>query len=97
MGAFNNDELRGSHYAMASVGYVHELARIFEGALGRVYLGGWVESGNAFEEWKGVRFETNVSAGLMIETPLGPGFLTASLGEGGRHRFYVGIGPVFDK
>lgn len=97
MGAFNNDELRGSHYAMASAGYFHELARIFEGALGRVYLGGWVESGNAFEEWRGIRFETNVSAGLIIETPLGPGFLTASLGEGGRHRFYVGIGPLFDK
>lgn len=97
LGAFRDGQLRGSNAALATVGYFHELARIFEGALGRLHVGGWVENGAAFETLGDARFETNVSGGLIMETPLGPGFLMASVGRGGKHRLYVGIGPLFGK
>ncbi len=97
LGAFRSDELRGSNVAAANAGYFHELARIFEGAFGSVHLGGWIENGAVFEKGGRARVATNLSGGVVIDTPLGPGFLTASVGEGGRFRFYVGIGPLFPR
>ncbi|MEW5983260.1 MAG: patatin-like phospholipase family protein [Acidobacteriota bacterium] len=97
LGAFENDELRGSNYVVGAAGYFHELARVFEGALGRVYLGGWIESGATFEDLRAATPSINVSGGLIMQTPLGPAFLVASAGKDGAHRFYIGIGPLFDK
>lgn len=93
LGALQRHELRGSNYVLGNAGYLHEVARLFEGALGRIYLGGWTEHGAVFEHWPGTRLKTNVSAGLVMETVIGPAFLTGSVGTDGSHRFYVGIGP----
>jgi NTE family protein len=95
LGAFQKDELRGSNYLLGGAGYFYEVARLFEGALGRAYLGGWVENGAVYERFDGAQFMTNVSGGLIMETPLGPVSLIGSAGFDGRYRVYVGLGPVF--
>ncbi len=93
LGARQRNELRGSNYVFGSVGYLHEIGRLVEGALGRVHVGGWVESGAVFERWPGTRLQTNVSGGLVFETVIGPAFIMGSVGRDGTHRFYVGLGP----
>ena len=80
---------------MGGAGYFHEIGRLFEGALGRAYLGGWVENGAVFERFDAAQFRTNVSGGLIMETPVGPVSLIGSAGFDGRYRVYVGLGPVF--
>lgn len=93
LGARQRNELRGSNYVLGSVGYLHEIGRFVEGALGRVHVGSWIESGAVFERWPGTRLQTNVSGGLVFETVIGPAFVMGSVGRHGTHRFYVGIGP----
>jgi hypothetical protein len=95
LSALQTDELRGSNFVLGHAGYFHEIARIFEGAAGRLYLGAWVENGATFERLAQAQIRTNISGGLIMETVLGPAFLVGSVGTDGRHRVYVGLGPVF--
>ena len=97
LGAFYTDELRGSNYLLVNVGYFHELARMAEGALGRLYFGSWIDEGATFEQLKGTQFHTNLSAAFVFESPLGPMFAGGSVGGDGRYRIYVGLGPVFKR
>lgn len=93
LGAFYTNELRGSNYLLANLGYFHEVARLAEGALGRLYLGGWIDEGATFERLSEARFYTNVNAAAVLESPLGPVFFGGSVGGEGRYRIYVAIGP----
>ncbi len=97
LGAINANELRGSNYLLANAGYLHQLARFAEGALGAVYLGAWVEHGSTFEHLARASFDTDVAGGLIIESPIGPMFLTGSVDVNGRHRIYVGLGPLLHR
>jgi NTE family protein len=94
LGAYQRGELRGSNYALAHLGYFHEVARVLEGAFGRLYAGGWVESGAAFERARDARIDTCLSGGFIMETLIGPAFLTGSVGLDGKYRVYVGLGPL---
>jgi len=95
LSAYQPDELRGSNVALANVGYLYEVARIVEGVVGRLYAGAWVEHGSAFERLRDARMHTNVSGGFIMETVIGPAFVTGSVGLDGRSRVYIGLGPVF--
>jgi NTE family protein len=95
LSALQQNELRGSNYVLANAGYLHEVARLLEGAAGRLYVGGWVENGTVFEHVDDAQVRTNFSAGLIMETIIGPAFFVGSLGTDGRSRVYVGLGQVF--
>jgi NTE family protein len=94
LGAFYTDELRGSNYVLANLGYFHEIARLAEGAVGRLYLGAWLDEGSTFEHLDSAAFHTNLTSGFILESPLGPVFAGGSVGASGRYRIYVGIGPI---
>ena len=53
-----------------------------------------MENGKAFNEWSDVKFAVHGSAGLIVETLLGPVFLSTSVG-GSDFRTYFGIGRIF--
>jgi NTE family protein len=95
LGAFNNDELRGDHYYLAAVGYLKGIGRLPDLLGGPIYAGGWLENGDAFNDWDDVDARTSVTIGLIAETLLGPVFGGASVGFDGRTRFYIAIGPLF--
>jgi hypothetical protein len=97
LGALNSGELRGSNYLLATAGYFHQVHRFAQGAAGVVYAGGWLESGSTFERISGAGIKTNVSAGFVVETPLGPISAAASVGVDGRYRFYAGLGPLWPR
>ena len=50
LGSFNQDELRGPNYLLASTGYLHELFRLPDFLGGSVLAGAWAEAGSAFDE-----------------------------------------------
>ena len=95
LSAWQRDAVRGSNFALANIGYLHEIARIVEGVVGRLYAGAWVENGTAFERVADARLRTNVSGGFIMETVVGPAFVLGSVGTDGKARVYIGLGPIF--
>ena len=94
LGAYYPGELRGSNAVVANLGYFHELARFAEGTIGRLWFGSLIENGSAFERWSAAKFHTNVTAGFVLESPIGPVFAGASFGLDGRYRVYFSLGPI---
>lgn len=57
--------------------------------------GGWLENGDAFDEWSHAGWRTNGGVGLVMDTLVGPVVLAGSWSFDGRWRTYLGIGRVF--
>jgi len=94
LGAYYPNELRGSNFAVANVGYFREISRFVEGAIGRLSVGAWVDGGDAFERFADAKFRMNLSGGFLLESPIGPIFAGASVGRNGRYRVYFSLGRI---
>jgi len=94
LGGFNQGDQRGDHFLLASGGYLHQVFRMPDFLGGPVFVGGWVETGKAFDRWDDVDYAVHGSGGIIAETLVGPLFLSFSAGSG-NFRTYVGIGRVF--
>ena len=94
LGALNADEVRGNNYLLGVVGLLHEWFRLPDVLGGNVYVGGWLEQGSAYDRWSDAKYESSLSAGIVIETLFGPTFLgySQSLNQGSG-RFYISLGP----
>jgi NTE family protein len=97
LGAYYPNELRGSNFAVANVGYFHEISRFVEGAIGTMYAGAWLDEGATFERWDDAKLRTNVSAGILLDSPIGPIFAGASVGRDGRYRVYFSLGRFLSR
>ena len=94
LGALNTDEVRGNNYLLGVVGLLHEWFRLPDVLGGNVYLGGWFEQGSAYDRWADAKYESSLTAGIVLETLFGPAFLgySQSLNQGSG-RFYISLGP----
>ena len=95
LGAYQAGELYGENYYLATAGYLRQIARLPDFFGGPVFAGGWLENGDAFDQWEGATFRTNVSGGVVMDTLIGPIMLGVSAGFDGRWRTYLGIGRLF--
>jgi NTE family protein len=95
LGAYGAGELRGSHYFVATAGYLRRVGRLPDFIGGPVFAGGWLENGDAFEEWEHAGWRSNGGAGLVMDTLVGPVVLAGSWSFDGRWRTYLGIGRTF--
>ena len=95
LGAYAAGELRGEHYYVVTGGYLRQIARLPDFMGGPVFAGGWLENGDAFDEWSLARWRTNGGVGLVMETLLGPVLVAGSWGFDGRWRTYLGVGRTF--
>ena len=59
IGAYDFGELKGAHYYIATGGYLRRIGRLPDFVGGPVFAGGWLENGDAFDEWRDVRWRTN--------------------------------------
>lgn len=64
---------------------------------GAIFVGGWLENGDAFDDWNEATLRTNASGGIIMDTLIGPVILAGSAGFDGRWRTYIGVGRVFGK
>ncbi len=97
IGSMNTDELRGSNFLLANLGYLHQIVRLAEGTLGAMYAGAWVDYGSAFEKFGTAAFGTCFNAGLIVRSPLGPVFVAAGVDTTGRGRFSLGVGTLLHR
>ena len=95
LGAYSVGEVRGDHYMIATAGLFHELGRMPDFLGGPIFAGGWLENGDAFDNWDDATLRTHVSGGLILDTLVGPVMLAGSAGFDGRWRTYIGIGRLF--
>lgn len=95
LGAYALGELRGNHYYAATGGYLMQFARLPDFLGGPVFVGSWLENGDAFDQWNRASLRTNLSVGAMADTLIGPMIVAGSAGFDGRWRTYVGVGRIF--
>ena len=95
LSAYNVGERRGNHYLLASGGYLHQIARLPDLIGGPVMLGGWLDAGNAFNDWSSINPTAQASAAIIADTLICPVLAGVSVGADGASRFYLGIGRIF--
>lgn len=95
LGAYRSGELRGSHYVLGTAGYLRQVSRLPDFLGGPIFAGGWLENGDAFDDWDNATWRTNASAGVIMDTLIGPVMLAGSAGFDGRWRTYIGVGRIF--
>jgi NTE family protein len=95
LSAYDLGEFRGNHYAVGSAGYLRGVGRLPDFMGGPIFLGGWVETGSAFNDIDDARLRADVGLGAVLDTLVGPTILGASVAVDGNWRFYVGAGRLF--
>jgi NTE family protein len=95
VGSYDLGELRNDHYGLLTMGYLKGLGRLPDFLGGPVFAGLWLENGSTFDDVAAARLHTSVSAGVVLDTLLGPAALGVSFGDNRRLRPYVSIGGFF--
>jgi NTE family protein len=95
LGAYGTGEFRGDHYGVLTVGYLRPTRRLPDFLGGSVYVGGWLENGAAFDAFDDAKLRTNVSAGVVADTLVGPVIVGSSFAFNGDWRYYIGLGRLF--
>jgi NTE family protein len=93
LGAFSNEQLRGDNYSFINAGYLKQVSRLPDVIGGNIFLGSWLESGSAWNEWDEADWHNNITGGIIVESIIGPIF--AGVSAGTDVRYYVAIGPLF--
>jgi hypothetical protein len=93
--AFSVGELRGDHYAVATVGAMRQIGRLPDFTGGPIFIGGWLENGSVFNTHEKADFHTQVGIGLTLDTLVGPVLVGAGIGLDGGWRTIFGIGRIF--
>jgi NTE family protein len=91
----SNDEFRGDHAIIGGVGYLRKLADMPPLLGEKISAGAWYEFGSAFDNWDERQTFHSISAGIFVETLLGPIFVGGSFANEGRSNFYFAIGRFF--
>jgi NTE family protein len=95
LSAFDDEEFRGNKAILGQVGYLRTIGRLPDFVGGPVYIAGLAEVGSAYESIDQADFRFSGTAGLLMETALGPFFVAYSVGDDGSNRFLFSLGRWF--
>jgi len=96
LSAYSRNELLGTDYFLIQGGYLHRLARLNPVIGDAIYVGGLYEIGKMYGGNAGTPSLPNDFAGfLVMKTLIGPVIGGLSVGDGGRWKWYFGVGRVF--
>jgi NTE family protein len=95
LGAYNPGEIRGAHFYLVTAGYFRQFARLPDFIGGPVFVGAWLENGDAVDAWSSATLRSNGGAGIVMDTIVGPVIVAGSWGFDGRWRTYFGVGRLF--
>src|SRR5213594_66572 len=95
LSGFKEGQLRGPLFGVARLGYYARSGGL-SGRFGRgVYLGGWVEAGNAWATRSEARLDNLIysrTVGAGVDTFLGPAYLVYGRSDDGHDAFYLSLG-----
>ena len=95
LGSYNAGEIIGPEYYIVTGGYLRQVGRLPDFMGGSIFAGGWLENGDAFDEWSLASWRTNGGVGVVMDTLVGPVILAGSWGFDGRWRTYLAVGRTF--
>jgi NTE family protein len=95
LGSYAAGEIIGPNYYIVTSGYLRQVGRLPDFMGGPIFAGGWLENGDAFDEWSLAGWRTNGGVGLVLDTLVGPVILAGSWGFDGRWRTYLAVGRTF--
>jgi NTE family protein len=96
LSAYNRGQLLGSDYFLAQTGFNYQLATLNPVIGGEVYASVFYEIGKVWNAAPGTpSLPNDVALGGIMKTALGPIFGGIAIGDGGRFKWYFGLGRVF--
>ena len=95
LGAYSPGELRGDHFYVATGGLLRQVGRLPDFMGGPIFAGGWLENGDAFNDFSQATWRVNGGIGLIMDTIIGPVIVSESFGFDNRWRTYLGVGRIF--
>lgn len=100
LSGYGSDELRGQNYGLIKLAYYHRvwgnLTSLIAGM--PVYTGISLEAGNVWDDIDNADIDSMLIAGSVFigaDTPVGPLYMAAGHGEGGRASLYFFLGRTF--
>ena len=94
LAAYGRTELLSNKYALGRVGYLHRLGAASELFSMKTYLFGLYAAGRQFDQ-PFVTYPQNLTAGILLETVVGPVLLGGSYGDRGHQKFLFQLGHIF--
>ena len=95
LSAYGSNELFGNQYYVFRTGYLHDLFTLPTFLGKKIYATGSFEFGKMYGFPNQSRFPSDVAAGVVAQTALGPVFLGGSVGESGHQKWFFQLGHVF--
>jgi NTE family protein len=95
LSAYDTDEIGGPHFYAVTGGYLRQIGRLPDFVGGPVFVGTWLENGDAFASWGKATWRSNGGAGLVMDTLVGPLVIAGSWSFDGRWRTYLAAGRTF--
>lgn len=96
LSAFEDEEFRGSNALLGQMGYLRTIGRLPDFVGGPIYIVGLGEAGSAYEEFDQADFHFSGTAGVLMETALGPFFIGYSIGDDGSTRLTFSLGRLLN-
>ena len=99
LGAYLPQEFLGTHYVYSALGFRRDFYHLPPLVGGKVYWGGWYESGSAFgtalRNPGPVVVRGTANVGILADTIVGPIALAGSISPTGQSRINFSIGRLF--
>jgi NTE family protein len=96
LSAYEQGELLGNDYFLAQAGYLHQLFKLNPVIGDAVYVGGIYEIGKVWGAAPGTpSLPYDVAGALVVKTLIGPIYGGVSVGDGGHHAWFFGLGRIF--
>ncbi len=92
LSSYGFEELRGSDYALAGLGYIR---RLNQSSWAKLYAFGMGQAGRVFRPQSADRTGMDFTAGFIADTFIGPVMLGAAFGDAGHHTAFISIGRTF--
>jgi NTE family protein len=94
LSAYGTNELFGQQYYLFRAGYIHRLLTLPPFAGKNVYVVRSYELAKMYDFQPETRFPTDIEAGVVAETALGPLFIGGSVGDSGHQKWFFQLGRV---
>lgn len=95
LSAYGTNELFGNQYYTFRAGYLHDLFTLPPFVGKKIYATASFEFGKMYGFENESKFPSDVSAGIVAQTALGPVFLGGSVGDSGHRKWFFQLGHVF--
>jgi NTE family protein len=96
LSAYSRDELLGTDFYLIQGGYLYRLARLNPVIGDAIYAGGLYEIGKMYGgNPQTPSLPNDVTGFVVVKTLIGPVLGGLSIGDGGRWKWYIGVGRVF--